>query len=688
MKRTLNMLKKTLVIIIILMILNNFMAVPVVKANEALDAIGEAGQNFFLSFLGLLTMPIRAIVIGLAYAVNILTASIAYVEGATTTDTSTDEVLNMNMSVITPFDIFFNKARILDINFFEIGDDVSIVNTIRTGIAAWYYALRLIAMSILLVILIYVGIRMAISTIATDKAMYKKMLFDWAVSLILIFFINYIIIFIITINNTIVDAIAEGVNAAVVSDTYDTIKALALKWFDIDSIPATVIFCMLVIQTLGLVISYFNRMLKVAFLIIISPLITLTYAIDKMGDGKAQALNNWLREFVFTVFIQVFHCIIYMSMVNVAFNLLIEHSEKGIKNALLTAVMAILCVNFVKTAEGLVRKILMHGHQDNSVSVAGGMAATAVALQKSKQLGKATRKAVNSTKQNIKMAGDILKSTPRALAKTVSAPVKGVVALGSAIRSQADWSKEKNEFSDIKSKDKELYRTIRKRTKQEHKQERINNRKERIQNNRIVQKAKDIADQRSSKSEKKRKVKKSVGRVSALKRASNFKHKLDNIAAQSTSVKAVSNLVKAYTAASVGSFTGSMMYGATGNAAQAVAMGVAGYNMHKEFQKSAKTMETGTQSNLRGAGARTKEDAFKILHDVASHPEKYDGKSQESLKEAQRLLKAIEDQLKSSIGDPTEYKTKIRNELDRAALKAPEKTPEVINNLLNEIYRR
>ncbi len=41
-------------------------------------------------------------------------------------------------------------------------------------------------------------------------------------------------------------------------------------------------------------------------LIIIAPLITITYSMDKMKDGQAQALNTWMREFMFNVLIQPF----------------------------------------------------------------------------------------------------------------------------------------------------------------------------------------------------------------------------------------------------------------------------------------------------------------------------------------------------------------------------------------------
>ena len=39
---------------------------------------------------------------------------------------------------------------------------------------------------------------------------------------------------------------------------------------------------------------------------------TVTYSIDKAGDGKAQAFGNWLSEFVMNVLVQPLHAIIYL----------------------------------------------------------------------------------------------------------------------------------------------------------------------------------------------------------------------------------------------------------------------------------------------------------------------------------------------------------------------------------------
>lgn len=81
---------------------------------------------------------------------------------------------------ITPFKIFFNKYDILNVNMLDFGSNPdSFSYKFKSTIAMWYYAMRTLASAILLIILIYVGIRMAISSVAEDKAKYKKMLFDW-----------------------------------------------------------------------------------------------------------------------------------------------------------------------------------------------------------------------------------------------------------------------------------------------------------------------------------------------------------------------------------------------------------------------------------------------------------------------------------------------------------------------------
>ena len=164
---------------------------PVAQAAElgAFEEAVEVVVNILGGLVGLLTLPERFLAIQAANQINNLSAGIAYIDnGANKPET------------ITPYEILFNKVKIVDINFFNIGSatgtqEGAIVNKIRLGVSGWFYAMRNISAAILLCILLYVGIRMAISTIASDRAMYKKMLVDWVCSLVLIFVLQYIMIF-------------------------------------------------------------------------------------------------------------------------------------------------------------------------------------------------------------------------------------------------------------------------------------------------------------------------------------------------------------------------------------------------------------------------------------------------------------------------------------------------------------
>ena len=55
-----------------------------------------------------------------------------------------------------------------------------------------------------------------------------------------------------------------------------------------------------------------------AFLTLISPLVALTYCIDKINDGQAQGFNRWLKEYIFNLLIQPMHLILYMILIGSA----------------------------------------------------------------------------------------------------------------------------------------------------------------------------------------------------------------------------------------------------------------------------------------------------------------------------------------------------------------------------------
>ena len=255
-------------------------------------------------------------------------------------------------------DIIFNKVKITDINFFDIDGADGVIKTIRENVAAWYVGVRNLASVVLVIILIYVGMRMAISTIAEEKAKYKKMLIDWFTSMCLLFVLHFIIILTIQLNNTLVGAIGDA------SSTGD----IAKQFLDnaLNNVYLTkgmgnaICYLLLEALTFGFLIAYIKRMITIAFLIIIAPLVTITYSIDRMGDGSSQALNTWFKEFAYNILIQPFHCIAFLALCSTAVDLG-ENADLG------RATLAICLLAFLaKSAEDIVKRIF--GFQAQSMA--------------------------------------------------------------------------------------------------------------------------------------------------------------------------------------------------------------------------------------------------------------------------------------------------------------------------------
>lgn len=302
---------------------------------------------------------------------------------------------------VTPDDIFFNRIGITNIDFFTLsGNGDTVVQTIRINIATWYYILRVFATVILLAVLIYIGIRMALSTVASEQAQYKRMLKDWAVSFALLFLLNYIIMFTIQANNALIELLKGPAKVTIGDGVPSTLAKMAITGISATkSWAAFIVYFGLIGFTAAFLLLYIKRMLTIGFLIIISPLITITYSIDKVKDGRAQAVNTWLKEFMYNVLIQPFHCIIYLVFISTILNSL------GAKASLSKLLLAIICMKFIWKAEEIMKHIF--GFNASSMpenKIAAFATVSAISKTLSKQGGKVANTVANNTSfgQNIK----------------------------------------------------------------------------------------------------------------------------------------------------------------------------------------------------------------------------------------------------------------------------------------------
>ncbi len=103
--------------------------------------------------------------------------------------------------------------------------------------------------------------------------------------------------------------------------------------------------------------------------------------------GKSQALNTWLKEFMYNVLIQPFHCIIYM-----VFSTLIITLLESPTNSLGSGLLVIIIMIFMKQAETIIRTIFGFGNAKSlgDVVAAGALVAGSVSAA-SKTLGALNR---------------------------------------------------------------------------------------------------------------------------------------------------------------------------------------------------------------------------------------------------------------------------------------------------------
>lgn len=387
------------------------------------------------------------------------------------------ERLMLPMFAIGPGEIFKNQIALLDVNFFKdltdqnnLGNGQSlyeekdgngevvrkyIITTSPTGqqlkqisstielrpvISKWYYAIRNLAIVALLSILIYIGIRILISSSADDKAKYKQRLVDWIVAMCLLFFMHYIMAFAVSITEEISSAIvslndsysviigrSEGDNAddgrnlneyeyeikdggkvfdgqvadklremSIIRDDPDggeqfvwPTNEMGAARIQLQLEPAgdseddilirqfgyTVIYLALVMYTMLFLFRYLKRLMMLAFLTIIAPLMAMTYPLDKLQDGSAQGFNTWLKEYIFNLLIQPVHLILYTMLIGSAMDLVSTN-----------LIYALVALGFILQAEKILRKFFGF---DKASTVAGGSAlGGALAMQGINQMSR------------------------------------------------------------------------------------------------------------------------------------------------------------------------------------------------------------------------------------------------------------------------------------------------------------
>lgn len=334
-----------------------------------------------------------------------------------------DGLLNQDdeeVQKITIEDIIFNRVPILDINFFsntaggQPVNDGSTIDIIRTSVSTWYVAFRNLVIVAMAIIIIYIGIRMAISTIPQTKAKYKTMLIAWIQAIVIVLVIHMIMILVINVNNNFVDILNRALEnrmneinwsseGAIESSIYETIRTRAYGVLLSTSIPAFIMYLVLIFIKIRFLWVYLKRFISILVLVIIAPFIGAKYAIDATTGKKGTSFSSWLFDFIFNVLIQTVHGIIYIVLISTVVELAFS--------SIAGYIIALVVLNFIVSADEIFRNIFEFDKRSS--------------LSKETGEQKKTKKEIMETFEGAVFAGHAIKFT-WGVAKGVGGTVAGV----------------------------------------------------------------------------------------------------------------------------------------------------------------------------------------------------------------------------------------------------------------------
>lgn len=292
----------------------------------------------------------------------------------------------------SPENIFSNKIPALDANFInpheyspmiESRDDeegeqeqaanpTSLAETIAPTIASFYKSIRNIAIVGLLSVLVYIGIRILIGTVA-EKAKYKERFQDWLVALCMVFFMHFIMAGIFMVSEKIIGLVGSMGNTGIIVSVDDgcvfrttfvgLIRFLSQSQAWMEGVGYGIMYFILIGITLRYTFIYLKRALYLAFFTVIAPLVALTYPIDKISDEKAQAFNIWIKEYFINAIIQPVHLVLYSILVGASISLAVTNPIYGI-----------VVLLFLPTAEAWIKRMFKMDKAELSSNSLGDVA--------------------------------------------------------------------------------------------------------------------------------------------------------------------------------------------------------------------------------------------------------------------------------------------------------------------------
>ena len=256
-------------------------------------------------------------------------------------DPSVEEVDGGTMKIYTIEDLFFNRIPMLDANFFTEtagGKEIkkgSAIEIIRNVVKIWYISFRNVAIVVIAIVIIFAGLRMAIATVAEDKANYKKMLVNWTKALVIVLMIHIIMFAVQYFNSRMLEILQDSLTKKYssqidpdtgqpMSNTGQVYNTIVKRAFDVRykiGIPGAIMYLVLTIFFIRFCFIYVRRYAGIIILTILAPLVAIKQAILSLNGKNSNEFGRWLGDYITTTFLQSIHALVFLTLITSAIDL-------------------------------------------------------------------------------------------------------------------------------------------------------------------------------------------------------------------------------------------------------------------------------------------------------------------------------------------------------------------------------
>ena len=290
---------------------------------SSMDIVALTLNVIVVAIVGIFCLPILigAVIISVIATINTNQKYIeAYEKGESARKKDTKNIVEEASIKVKDFAIkyfftldklFFGDFKFLDINIFNIntskesnskGNEANA--NLKKGVAVWTNATRGFAVAISLLLFILGAVMLMLNSARTDSkatsiASLKNFLTDTVKGLMIALLITVVLAMILFAHDMVI-SIFNAIRYKMLESGAQSAEVIIYKNvldLDINGYGYSVSFIAYLFMSayhIKFLIIYINRLLTIGFLIVVAPIISVTYALDKIGDRKKSSSFKFL----------------------------------------------------------------------------------------------------------------------------------------------------------------------------------------------------------------------------------------------------------------------------------------------------------------------------------------------------------------------------------------------------------